>query len=159
MARASTDGDILGLDVRYVQKSIYALDPTFGQFDLVICGSLLLHLGDIFGAIERIRSVCQGEAIIATAAMDDHKFDDKPFCEFVGSRTLDGPSHYWTFWRLNAIALKKMVLAAGFSEASEVGQFVLESEAGKEGFAIAAYRREGNGLAACRKTLWLIPRG
>jgi hypothetical protein len=29
-----------------------------------------------------------------------------------------------------------MVLVAGFSEASEAGQFVLESEAGKEAFAI-----------------------
>jgi 2-polyprenyl-3-methyl-5-hydroxy-6-metoxy-1,4-benzoquinol methylase len=112
----NSNRDVLGLDVRYVQKSSYELDLTFGQFDLVICGSLLLHLADIFRAIERIRSVCRGEAIIATAAMDDHKFDDKPFCEFVGSRTLDGLSDYYTFWRLNGTALMKMVLAAGFSE-------------------------------------------
>jgi 2-polyprenyl-3-methyl-5-hydroxy-6-metoxy-1,4-benzoquinol methylase len=131
----NTIRDAIGLDARYVQKSIYELDPTFGQFDLVVCGSLLLHLRDIFGAIERIRSVCQGEAIIATAAMDDHKFDDKAFCEFIGSRTLDEAGEYWVYWRLNAMVLKKMLLAAGFSEASEVSRFVLESEPGKEGFA------------------------
>jgi len=131
----NTIRDTLGLDVRYVQKSVYDLDPNFGQFDLVVCGSLLLHLRDIFGAIERIRSVCQGEAIIATAAIDDHKFDDKACCEFIGSKTIDEAGEYWVYWRLNAMALKKMLLAAGFSEASKVSKFILESEPGKEGFA------------------------
>jgi hypothetical protein len=43
---------------------------------------------------------------------------------------------YWVYWHLNALALKKMLLAAGFSEAHEVGQFVLESEPGRSGFAV-----------------------
>jgi 2-polyprenyl-3-methyl-5-hydroxy-6-metoxy-1,4-benzoquinol methylase len=123
------------LDVRYVQKSIYELDATFGQFDLVICGSLLLHLRDIVGAIERIRSVCQGEAIIATAAMEDGQFDDKAYCEFIGSKTIDKAGEYWVYWRLNATALEKMLLAAGLSKASRVSQFIVESEPGKGGFA------------------------
>jgi 2-polyprenyl-3-methyl-5-hydroxy-6-metoxy-1,4-benzoquinol methylase len=131
----NTIREAFGLDIRYVQKSVYELDPTFGQFDLVICGSLLLHLRDIFGAIERIRSVCRGEAIIATAAIDDHKFDAKACCEFIGSKTVDEAGEYWVYWRLNAMALKKMLLAAGFSEASQVSKFILESEPGKEGFA------------------------
>jgi 2-polyprenyl-3-methyl-5-hydroxy-6-metoxy-1,4-benzoquinol methylase len=127
--------EAFGLDVRYVQKSIYELDATFGQFDLVICGSLLLHLRDIFGAIERIRGVCQREAIIATAAMDDRHFDDKACCEFIGRKTRDEAGEYWVYWCLNAMALKKMLLAAGFAEASQVSKFILESEPGKEGFA------------------------
>jgi 2-polyprenyl-3-methyl-5-hydroxy-6-metoxy-1,4-benzoquinol methylase len=130
----NTIRDALGLDVRYVHKSIYELGPTFGRFDLVVCGSLLLHLRDIFGAIERIRSVCQGEAIIATASMDDPKLEAKACCEFIGSKTVDEAGDYWVYWRLNAMALKKMLLAAGFAEASQVSQFILESEPGKAGF-------------------------
>ena len=124
-------GELLGLDVRYVQKSVYEFDSTFGQFDLVVCGALLLHLRDIFGAIERIRSVCQGEAGIATATMDDGQFDDKAYCEFIGSKTIDKAGEYWVYWCLNATALEKMLLAAGFSKASRVSQFTLESEPSK----------------------------
>src|SRR6476661_4798435 len=51
--------DVLNYEIDYVQKNIYDLDSTFGQFDLVICGSLLLHLSDQFTAVRRIRSVCR----------------------------------------------------------------------------------------------------
>jgi 2-polyprenyl-3-methyl-5-hydroxy-6-metoxy-1,4-benzoquinol methylase len=129
--------EAFGLNVRYVQKSIYELDATFGQFDLVVYGSLLLHLRDIFGAIDRIRSVCQGESIIAAAAMDNRQFDDKACCEFIGSKTIDEAGEYWVYWRLNAMTLEKMLLAAGFSKACQVSRFILESEPGRESFATA----------------------
>lgn len=53
---------VTGSRVRYVQKSVYDLEPGFGQFDLVVCGSLLLHLPDMLGALRAIRSVCRGQA-------------------------------------------------------------------------------------------------
>ena len=41
--------------------SVYDLDPELvGTFDVVVCGSLLLHLRDPFRALEAIRSVCTG---------------------------------------------------------------------------------------------------
>jgi 2-polyprenyl-3-methyl-5-hydroxy-6-metoxy-1,4-benzoquinol methylase len=128
--------DALGLDVRYVQKSIYDLDAAFGQFDIVICGSLLLHLRDVFGAIERIRSVCKGEAIVATASIEDPRCDHMACCEFVGSKALGGAGEYWVYWHLNTSALKKMLIAADFAEAYEVSKFILKSEPGKSGFAV-----------------------
>jgi 2-polyprenyl-3-methyl-5-hydroxy-6-metoxy-1,4-benzoquinol methylase len=128
--------EILNLDIQYVQKSIYDLDETFGKFDLIICGSLLLHLRDIFGAVERIRSVCKSEAIIATASIENREHVDKAICEFVGMKNNGMEGEYWVYWHLNALALKKMLLAAGFSEAHEVGEFVLESEPGRGGFAV-----------------------
>jgi hypothetical protein len=67
--------------------------------------------------------------------MDDRQFDDKAYCEFIGSKTRDEAGEYWVYWRLNAMALEKMLLAAGFSKASQVSQFILESEPGREGFA------------------------
>ena len=128
--------EILCLDIQYIQKSIYDLDETFGKFDLIICGSLLLHLRDIFGAVERIRSVCRSEAIIATASIENRKYGDEAICEFVGMKNNGMEGEYWVYWHLNALALKKMLLAAGFSEAHEVGRFVLESEPGRSGFAV-----------------------
>jgi 2-polyprenyl-3-methyl-5-hydroxy-6-metoxy-1,4-benzoquinol methylase len=127
--------EALGLDIRYVQKSIYDLDTTFGKFDLIICGSVLLHLRDIFGAIEKIQSVCKGEAIIATASIEDRRCDHKACCEVVGTKTTGRGGEYWVYWRVNTLGLEKMLLAAGFSEACEVAKFVLTSEPGKGGFA------------------------
>jgi 2-polyprenyl-3-methyl-5-hydroxy-6-metoxy-1,4-benzoquinol methylase len=128
--------EILHLDIQYIQKSVYDLDETFGKFDLIICGSLLLHLRDIFGAVERIRSVCKSEAIVATASIESRECHGRAVCEFVGLKNRGMEGEYWVYWHLNALALKKMLLAAGFSEAHEVGQFVLESEPGRSGFAV-----------------------
>ena len=41
--------------------NIYDLDPAdMGQFDVVVCGSLLLHLADPFRALAGVRRVCNG---------------------------------------------------------------------------------------------------
>src|SRR3954468_6438676 len=54
------------VDVRYVQVDLFDLDETFGSFDVVFCGSVLIHTWDQFTAIRRLRAVCGGQAIIAT---------------------------------------------------------------------------------------------
>ena len=54
--------DALGSSVRREIVSIYDLSPEqLGTFDVVVCGSLLLHLRDPFRALEAVRSVCDGE--------------------------------------------------------------------------------------------------
>ena len=74
----------LGLSAQYVQRSIYDLDASFGRFDIVICTSLLLHLPDVLGALQRISSVCANKAIIATAFLDNEACRNRPHIEFVG---------------------------------------------------------------------------
>ena len=55
----------LGSKAVRVNKSIYDLDPEVdGQFDVVLCGSLLLHLRDPVRALERVREVCRGELVL-----------------------------------------------------------------------------------------------
>src|SRR5437879_6388888 len=55
----------LGSKAVRVNKSIYDLDPDVdGQFDVVLCGSLLLHLRDPVRALERVREVCRGELVL-----------------------------------------------------------------------------------------------
>jgi tRNA (mo5U34)-methyltransferase len=49
----------LGSSVERVEISIYDLSPdALGSFDIVVCGSLLLHLRDPLRGLEAIRSVC-----------------------------------------------------------------------------------------------------
>jgi tRNA (mo5U34)-methyltransferase len=120
--------DLLGLDVRFLQRDIYDIDENFGHFDLVFCGSVLLHLSNPFEAIRRIRSVCRHQAVVATTILDDSRCGDLPHCEFVGRRASDGD--YWTYWTPNMTALKKMMIMAGFSTAEQVSQFELVTEPG-----------------------------
>jgi tRNA (mo5U34)-methyltransferase len=53
--------EALGSSVQRVEQSVYDLTPEeHGGFDVVVCGSLLLHLRDPVGALEAIRGVCGG---------------------------------------------------------------------------------------------------
>jgi SAM-dependent methyltransferase len=125
-----------GLDTRYVQKSIYDLDASFGQFDLVVCGSLLLHLPDFVGALRCIRSVCRGTAIITSSYFEMPGSEDRGLCDFVGVRTRSDAGEYWVYWNVSPMALRKMLLAADFSEAVEVSRFDLVSEPGHNDFVV-----------------------
>ncbi|HEY2931229.1 MAG TPA: methyltransferase domain-containing protein [Acidobacteriota bacterium] len=120
--------DALGLSARYIRKSIEDLDEEFGKFDLVLCGSLLLHLRDIFGALERIYSVCAGKAILATSYLD---LPGESHCDFVGEKVSCETGDYWVYWNPTPGALRKMLLAAGFRTVKEAGRFNLQSEAGR----------------------------
>jgi tRNA (mo5U34)-methyltransferase len=55
-----TAQELLGSAVERVEVSVYDLSPeTVGEFDVVVCGSLMLHLRDPVRALEAIRSVCR----------------------------------------------------------------------------------------------------
>lgn len=108
-------------DVRRVKSDIYDLDPSLGQFDLVICGSLLLHLPDPVGAIRRLRGVCGGRTIVSTASPEHEAYG--PVCEFVGETRENGA--YWSYWNIGAEALRRMLIAAGFDRVEHQDAFTL----------------------------------
>lgn len=119
---------ILGLQIQYQQKNIYELNSDFGQYDLVICGSLLLHLPEPFEAIKRIRSVCRDRAIISTMCSEANAQEPRPICEFVGWKATDGD--YWTYWDISTSALKRMIMATGFSQTANEQHFTIVSQKG-----------------------------
>jgi tRNA (mo5U34)-methyltransferase len=54
--------DALGSSVQRLELNIYDLSPDrVGTFDVVVCGSLMLHLRDPLRAMTAIRSVCTGQ--------------------------------------------------------------------------------------------------
>lgn len=99
---------LLGSKVQRVVRSVYDLDTDMGEFDLVFCGDLLLHLKDPISALEGIRRVTRGRAIIYTIIMKSGRLSDrKPLIMF------DGVDDF-TWWMPNLTALIRMVRAAGF---------------------------------------------
>ena len=54
--------EVLASSVELRELGIYDLSPEeVGEFDVVVCGSLLLHLRDPFAGLEAVRSVCRGQ--------------------------------------------------------------------------------------------------
>jgi tRNA (mo5U34)-methyltransferase len=101
----------LGSSVERRELSVYDLDPEdVGEFDLVYIGSLLLHLRDPVGALERVRSVCGGTLVLCDAVdlMLTRLLRRLP------TAILDGRGRPW-WWKPNAAALVRMVEAAGFA--------------------------------------------
>ena len=129
--------DGLGLEVDYVRMYLFDLESGFGEFDLVVCGSVLLHISDIFGAVRKMHSVCRGETLIATAVMDDIEINGevKPWCEFLGWRAEGGAGEYWTVWMPSMSGLASMCTAAGYSRVEQQARFTLCSVPGMNDYA------------------------
>jgi SAM-dependent methyltransferase len=120
--------------ISYVTKSIYDLDRGFGEFDLVVCGSLLLHLPDLFGAVSALRRVCRGRLCVSTACPPDSGTSERPTCDFLGQRGEDG--NYYSYWDVSAAALRRMLLLTGFARLDHERHFLLESNEGRHPFAV-----------------------
>ena len=86
--------------------SVYDLSPErVGSFDVVVCGSLLLHLQDPIGALTAIRSVC-GERFLSAETVIPG--GGPP------AAMLDGVSDLCQWWTPNRAGHRRMVEAAGF---------------------------------------------
>lgn len=116
--------------VEYRHANIYDLSPyNLGTFDLVFCGSLLLHLQHPLKALHAIRSVTRTMAVIETSL--DAKLEARP--ELV-ERAVVGfgppdrePRHGENnvFWQFTSGALVKMLEFAGFRDVRIAGVFKL----------------------------------
>ena len=116
--------------VEYRHANIYELSPyNVGTFDLVFCGSLLLHLQNPLGALLAIRSVTRTMAVVETSL--DAKLEARP--ELVERAVLGfGPpdrearhGENNVFWQFTSGALAKMLEFAGFARVEVQGVFKL----------------------------------
>jgi len=113
----------LGSKVRRISRSVYDLGPEeLGTFDFCFVGSLLLHLRDPVRALDRVRTVCSGQAVI---------------CELieVGSSVLhprtpmarlEGMGEPW-WWQPNAAAIRRMAESAGWEVVERRGPFIVRT--------------------------------
>jgi tRNA (mo5U34)-methyltransferase len=106
-----------------VSCNLYELSPErLGAFDLVFCGSVLIHLRDQLLALERMASVCRGRLILAEeyerltslvpVALNRYRADREQAV---------------VFWAPNVRAWKRMIWTAGFDEITERARFKLST--------------------------------
>lgn len=99
----------LGSRAKWVARSVYDLDPERdGTFDVVLCGSLLLHLRDPVRALEAMRSVCGGALLLVEAL--DHRLE--VVARRIPAAALRPERDEW--WRVNSAGLCQLVDTAGF---------------------------------------------
>ncbi len=90
-----------------------------GRFDVVLFLGVLYHLQDPVGALRRLRSVCDGVAVIETEATAIGGHPDAAAAELMGTRKRAGDASNW--WAPTWRGLERLCLAAGFSRVTRVG--------------------------------------
>lgn len=114
--------ELLGSSVEPLEVSAYDLSPeTVGEFDVVVCGSLLLHLRDPLRALVAIRSVCR-EAFLCTNQVEILTTvlgRRRPLVQFHGT----GGACQW--FVPNPAAHRDMVKSVGFSIERESAPYAI----------------------------------
>jgi tRNA (mo5U34)-methyltransferase len=113
-----------GSTVERVELSVYDLTPErLGTFDLVFCGSVLIHLRDQLLALERIASVTAPGGAFISAEEYDRIASLFPWS--VARYRADDPSAI-VFWRPSRRCWRRMLWSAGFDRVEQHGTFVLK---------------------------------
>jgi tRNA (mo5U34)-methyltransferase len=113
--------DALNSSVERIGLSVYEATPERlgGAFDLVFCGSVLIHLRDPMLALERLASLCRGRLILAEEY--SRRLALAPFA----AAEFRGATPWSTWWRPSVRTWLTMVETAGFEEARSQGRFKL----------------------------------
>jgi tRNA (mo5U34)-methyltransferase len=108
---------VLGSKVEDREVEVLDLSPdTVGVFDLVLFLGVLYHMKHPILALERVASVCRGQAILWTQIdMADY---ERPAAAFYPGTELNNDPTNW--WGPNPAAVVGMLKTAGFSRAETV---------------------------------------
>ena len=124
----------LGSRVQRIERSVYSLDTDLGEFDLVFCGDLLVHLKDPITAIQRIHAVCRGSAIICNPVKRFRFARRRALAEF------DGIDEF-QWWLLSESAMERMMRAVGFERIDVGPSFALPGARGGKWKGLRAVMR------------------
>ena len=114
--------------VEYRHCNIYDMSPyNVGTFDLVFCGSVLIHLRDQLLALERIAGLVREGGTFVSAEAYYTRAGRLPLA--IARYRADRPKDV-VFWEPNPRAWRRMLWTAGFDEVREHGRFKLEARAG-----------------------------
>jgi tRNA (mo5U34)-methyltransferase len=120
--------EILGSKVERVVRSVYDATPEdLGTFDLVFCGSVIIHLRDQLLALERIANLTAPGGTFVSAEEYERAGDLVPFpmARFRGNRDAAV-----VFWVPSRRAWRDMLWYAGFDRVDERGRFNMQSNDG-----------------------------
>jgi len=120
--------EILDSKVERVVLSVYDATPEeLGTFDLVFCGTVLVHLRDQLLALERIAGLCTGTFISAEEYDRWAGWVPFPVSRYHADRDADV-----VFWLPSARTWRKMIWTAGFDRVVEQGRFTMKAVDGLE---------------------------
>jgi tRNA (mo5U34)-methyltransferase len=118
--------EVLGSQVKRVECNIYDARPEeLGTFDLVFCGSVLIHLRDQLLALERIAGLCTGRFISAEEYNRAAGLVPFPVSRYRADRDAAV-----VFWQPSARTWRRMMWTAGFDSVREVSRFDMRSTEG-----------------------------
>jgi tRNA (mo5U34)-methyltransferase len=121
--------EILDSKVERHNLSIYNATPEeLGTFDVVFCGSVLIHLRDQLLALERIANLC--DDLFISAEEHDRLAGLVPFPV---SRYLADREKAVVFWLPAARTWSRMMWTAGFDRVERIGKFSMRSN---DGFSV-----------------------
>jgi len=126
-AQAGTKGDgfaiareLLGSSVERVEISVYDLTPqAVGEFDVVVCGSLMLHLRDPLRALSAIHGVCRG-LLLSSEELD---FRLTRLLRRIPVARVDGTSDLGQWWVVNEAGHIRLIEAGGFDVVARSGMY------------------------------------
>ena len=120
--------EILGSSVERVVCNLYdALPEDLGTFDLVFCGSVLIHLRDQLLALERIANLTAPGGRFVLAEEYDPLVSLLPFC---ASRYRADRDASVVFWQPSIRTWRQMLWTAGFDRVEQIGRFKMRSNDG-----------------------------
>ncbi len=120
--------ELLGSRVRRVVRSVYDAAPEeLGTFDVVLCGSVLIHLRDQLLALERIAALTAPGGLFVSAEAYDRALDVLPF---PAARYRADRDAAVVFWMPSRRAWRRMLHYAGFHAVGEVARFDMRSSQG-----------------------------
>jgi tRNA (mo5U34)-methyltransferase len=118
--------EILGSSVERVNCSIYHATPEeLGTFDVVFCGSVLIHLRDQLLAYERMAGLCRGLCISAEEYSRSAGLSPWAMSRYHADR-----ESAVVFWMPSRKTWKRMMWTAGFDDVSEHGRFTMKTTDG-----------------------------
>lgn len=120
--------EILGSSVERVNRSVYQATPDeLGTFDLVFCGSVLIHLRDQLLALERIAALVKPGGTFVCAEEYDRLGGLVPVPM---SRYRADRERAVVFWQPSIRTWKRMLWSAGFDRVEQCGRFRMRSREG-----------------------------
>jgi tRNA (mo5U34)-methyltransferase len=121
--------EMTGLRAERLVCNVYAASPEeIGYFDLVFCGSVLIHMRDQLLALERLAALCRGQFICAEA------YDPlMTLLPFPAARYRADRDASTVFWAPGARTWRRMLWTAGFEQPREHARFKLRS---RHGFSV-----------------------
>ena len=109
-----------------MNRSIYHATPEeLGTFDVVFCGSVLIHLRDQLLAYERMAGLCRGLCISAEEYSRSAGLSPWAMSRYHADR-----ESAVVFWMPSRKTWKRMMWTAGFDDVSEHGRFTMKTTDG-----------------------------